>query len=230
MAAPAFGKFIVSMLAVLTVMRFASDAQALTLVVRVNPSTWAVTQYLGSGTAWVQDQECIYTDAYNNQYFRRYTAGSFDYVVIESSESPYETLDAFDANNIFYIVRSNQAAYTCSAGGSNGVNGTVYTARSCQNGDLYIGGEFTSAGGQSNSSYLSCYRWSSGWSGISGIYANNVVSGLSWNGSYQLVITGSFDYVYGPLSSGGGSGALFDYPPLLNDYYEDFGDRWFSAD
>ncbi len=88
-------------------------------------------------------------------------------------------------------------------GTGNGVNGRVNVAANFQNGDLYIGGRFTQAGGYSQTGYFSCYRITYGWSGASGVYAQYEVTGFSWTGAYELKLQGTFLYVYGPTSSGG---------------------------
>jgi hypothetical protein len=211
----------------------AISAQATTLIVYVNTNTWDVTSYGGDGTYNVDAYQATYYDYYNNPHYRYFIAGLFDTVVIESNVSPYPTLQTLTScNNIFYIDRSAQTAYYCSNGyngSGNGVNGEVKCAAGFQTGDLYVGGSFSSAGGYSSTSYFSCYRWSDGWSGVNGVRTDGAVSGFSYN-NYRLVVAGSFSYVYGPTSSGGGYTSLWSpNSAYWNEWHYAFPSDYWSA-
>jgi len=212
-----------------------SSAHALTLIVYVNNSTWAIEGFAGDANAPnFSDTQATFTDQYTNQHHRYYTGGLFDTVVVERSDTHATLVTLSSCNNIFYIDRSVPYAYVCSTGyngAGNGVSGgQVIDAAAFQNGDLYIGGEFTSAGGYSSTSYFSCYRWSAGWSGVSGIYTDNVVTSLSFDGSYRLVVSGDFGYVYGPITSGGGNTSLWSpNTALWNEWHDAFGDCYWTT-
>jgi hypothetical protein len=195
-------------LAVLTLTAVSRSAHAATLDVYVYTNTWAIQSVSGSG-AWAAtggiDAVASSLNQYGQTVYRYYTYGYFSAVNIynESDDSYITTLGS--CNNIFYIDRVAKAAYTLSNGyngSGNGVNGEIYKHAAFGNGDFYIGGAFTIAGGYSNASHFSCYRWSSGWSGVNGVRANGAVDTMYYNG-YDLVIQGAFTTVYGPAYSGG---------------------------
>lgn len=208
------------------------NSHATAVIITVNPSTSAITTSpSGTGSAPIYDYQAVYTDNYSNLHYRYFTGGSFDQVNIESSVDS-STLQTLAANNIFYIDRTTHTAYACSAGGVGGANGTsgvVEVIRGFNNGDVAIGGNFSSAGGQSNSSNFAIFKWDGGWNGTSGIYADGEVYSFSWSG-HTLVVQGSFNYVYGPTTSGGsyayrGSSSTAYY----NDYYQSPANRWWGA-
>jgi hypothetical protein len=215
----------------------ATGAQAKTIVVTVNPSTWAITD-IYPVTGWhrgTRDQQVTHIDVYWNQYHLYFTYGRFDTVVFESDVDNSE-LQVLSCKNIFYIDRSAQTAYACSAGYNgtgNGTDGEILVMKSFKNGDVYIGGEFTSAGGHSDSSYFSCYRWGAGWSGVDGVYVNGRVTHMEFAGTspnpYRLVIWGNFDEVYGPVTSGGSHTSLPVFGQAYwNDWWREFGDSFWE--
>ncbi len=97
-----------------------------------------------------------------------------------------------------------------------------------------IGGRFPTAGGWQYSSYLSCFRWTEGWSGVNGVFASDqITTAFSWNGTYQLLISvnGNTPYVYGPTSQGGASGYVYANglnPIKGNEWHNSFPNFWFS--
>ena len=219
----------------LTVLAIAGRGVAATLDVDVDPTTWEIvgTSYPVNG----QDQQASHTDSRGNVLYRYYTYGAFAAVNIwnvNDHSAPLESLDG--CNNIFYIDRAAHWGYLCNTGYNgtgNGTSGSIDVAKAFSNGDLYIGGSFPSAGGWGNSANFSCFRWTEGWSGVNGISASDAVTGMSFNGVYQLqvYVSGPNPCVRGPLSSGGGPGELcppFGTPPLWNEWHLDFPSGYWS--
>lgn len=197
---------------------------AYTLDVTVN-SNWEIVS-TSTGNAWANQ-----TDLFAGGY-RYFTCGSFDYVVIRNQSSTI--LQAFAANNIFYIVRISSTAYSCSYnynGSGNGVNGEVTSMAVADNNDVYIGGNFTTAGGYSNTSYFSCYRYGEGWSGVSGVRVDARVETLTWLQDYRLEVYGSgITTLYGPSYSGGSNTtqSVTDIG-YWNDKFQTFPDGWWDT-
>jgi hypothetical protein len=236
-------KFITLTIAMLALFGVAAKSEARTIIVRVNPSTWAIVEIFKETDgvdflSWwnFQDKQVSRQDQYGNWSYRYYTGGFFDHVVIERSDNG-AVLAAFDANNLFYIDRSVPSGYVCATGyngSGNGTSGEIKTAAALSNGDLVIGGLFSVAGGYGNTTYFSCYRWTEGWSGVNNIFASEAITQpFSFNGSYQLIIQFNHggQYVYGPLSSGGSSGYKYvngNSQVFGNTYYQSFPNFWFS--
>jgi hypothetical protein len=63
---------------------------------------------------------------------------------------------------------------------------------------------------------------------LNGIYADGEVSSLAFSG-YTLVLQGSFNYVYGPTSSGGSYGYRAGSTAYFHDYYQSYANRWWGA-
>jgi hypothetical protein len=77
--------------------------------------------------------------------------------------------------------------------GGNGVNGPVYALTiSSPTGDLYVGGNFSQAGGFAYSSGIGVYLASGGWQSSYIFSAFNYVSSFSWiGGKLQVQGTGT---------------------------------------
>jgi hypothetical protein len=86
----------------------ATRAHALTLIVYVNPTTWAIdtSGYAGDANPPnFADTQASHQDQYGYWHYRYYTGGLFDTVVIERSDN-HATLQTLSCNNMFYIDRS----------------------------------------------------------------------------------------------------------------------------
>jgi hypothetical protein len=152
------------------------------------------------------DVEIMHYDYYNNPVYRYFTYGLFTGVYVFEKDGNNSTLvQTLACNNIFYINRSTKTAYALTSGYNgtgDGTSGEIRTIADFANGDLYIGGHFTTAGGYSNTAYFSCYKLSGGWYGVSGVKTDGAVTGMRFVG-YDLEISGNFNTVYGPAYSGG---------------------------
>jgi len=123
-----------------------------------------------------------------------------------------------------------------SGGTGNGTAGMIDHAAVLINGDLIIGGHFTSAGGYQGTSYFSCYQWSNGWSGVGGKDISNPpdINGIVWgyNTVYQLQVIAGPATVYGPTSSGGFNQTV-DVPSgssaYWNEFHDSFAAGWWSV-
>ena len=97
--------------------------------------------------------------------------------------------NGFPANNVCKLVSSggNFYCYALSTGyfggSGNGVNGRVRALAISSADDVYVGGEFTQAGGFPYSSKIGVYRASGGWNTTYIFSVWDVVSGLSFNGN-----------------------------------------------
>src|SRR5688572_17200454 len=122
-------------------------SSAQTVDIYVNASTWAFSSWGGTGTLHTDPPITTQSQTWPNEQ-RRYYGGEFDTVVMRSHVSPFTVLQILtNCNNIFYT--SSTAAYRLSNGyngSGNGVNGAVFTMAAAYNGDLYIGGDFGTAG------------------------------------------------------------------------------------
>ena len=90
------------------------------------------------------------------------------------------------ANNVFKLVYNSGGGYftasplTAGGYGGNGVNGRVRALALSSNGDLYVGGDFSTAGGFPYSSAIGVYRASGGWQTAYIFSAFDYVSSLTW--------------------------------------------------
>ena len=162
---------------------------------------------------------------------RLWSVGNFDVVNIRNKNDCSIITTLSPCNNIFYI--QGTTAYACSNGYNgtgNGTGGTISYAAKANNGDLYIGGSFSSAGGWTYSSHFSCFRFNEGWSGVNGVFANGDVTNFSWDQNYNLVVSGTFSWVSGPLSSGGSIQTLNTPSGTArwHDYYKTFPNGWWT--
>lgn len=223
-------KRILSSLALASFFFASVAARAQTVTIYVDPTTWAYDPASLDDVAQLNVANC---QASRYPYTTRYYfAGYFDALVVRSKYSPYSQLQLLACNNIFYL--SGTSAYACSTGfngSGNGVNEEIYVARVSSCGDLYIGGEFGSAGGYSYTSYFSCYRFVEGWNGVNGVFANEPVESLSWVSGYKLEVWTS-DYVHGPLSQGGAGSwpDTGDGVAYWHDWYQTFPNGWWTTD
>ncbi|HEX7861105.1 MAG TPA: hypothetical protein VF773_12300 [Verrucomicrobiae bacterium] len=208
--------------------------RAQTLDIYVNATTWAYDRHSvsgSSGAANVVNYAVTGTvPPYNTSETRYYYAGRFDVVVIRNKDTEAQITSLSSCNNICYI--RGTSVYTLSNGfngSGNGVNGTVATAAYTSNGDLYIGGSFSVAGGYSHTQYFSCYRFNEGWSGVNGIELNNTVTQFSWV-NYKLKVDGTFTTAYGPITQGGAHTSLSASSTVYwNDYYKTLPNGWWST-
>jgi len=218
-------------LALLTLASARLSAQ--TVDVYVNPTTWAYDHYEGSGN--INEDLSPYSVTalvYGTYITRKYYCGDFDVVVIRNKDTRAVIQTLSSCNNIFYT--QGTTAYKLSNGyngSGNGISGgEIYTWVSFSNGDLYIGGAFTSAGGYSHTQYFSCYRFQEGWSGVNDVEVNGVVESFSWSG-YKLRVDGAFDTVYGPLTSGGAKSSITGLfgTAYWNDAFKTFPNSWWTS-
>src|SRR6266496_699033 len=95
--------------AALAFLAVADNAHAVTLIVYVNPTTWAIDcTSFGGDANWPNfcDKQASHQDQYGNWHYRYYTGGSFDTVVIERSDNHATLQTLSPCNNLFYIDRS----------------------------------------------------------------------------------------------------------------------------
>ncbi len=210
-----------------------STSQAVTLEIYVNPSTWAVS----SADAGGGGPPPVYNYSVSSGGATRYYfAGMFDVVNVRNenwngfSFPIIQTISP--CNNICYISGTTLYALTVGFNGSgNGVSGPIAVARAFSNGDLYIGGSFTQAGGYNHANRFSCYRFSAGWSGVNEIeVVGGNVSNFSFVG-YKLKVEGNFTEVHGPTTSGGriyGSIPISDGDAYWNEWNQTFPNSYWT--
>jgi hypothetical protein len=208
-----------------------------TLEVKVDPTTWAFVGYClpPTGTPNVENLQVMGTNQYGQTITRYYFAGDFDVVNIRNANDCSIITSLSPCHNMFYL--QGTTANKCSNGYNgtgDGTGGIVSFAKAANNGDLYIGGSFSSAGGWAYSSCFSCFRFNEGWSGVNGIFANGQVRGMSWDTSpgtqYTLIVSGDFSWVSGPLYSGGPIQTL-NTPfgtARWHDYYKTLPQGWWT--
>jgi hypothetical protein len=208
--------------------------QANTLEIYVNPTTWAYSSSdVGGGGPPAVENFSVTSGSETRYYF----AGNFDVVNVRNMNfngSLYPILQTISpCNNICYISGTNVYALTVGFNGSgNGVSGPILVAAKFSNGDLYIGGSFTLAGGNSHANRFSCYRFSSGWSGVNEIeVTGGNVTGFSFV-NYKLKVEGTFNEVHGPTTSGGSVySGLTGLPSVAywNEWHQTFPNSYWTA-
>jgi hypothetical protein len=216
-------------LALLTLASARISAQ--TVDVYVNPTTWAYDSQGGTGTFDTSLSPYSVTAlVYGSYITRKYYCGEFDVVVIRNKDTLAVIQTLSSCNNVFYT--QGTTAYKLSNGynGSGISGGVINTWASFSNGDLYIGGSFTVAGGYSHTQYFSCYRFQEGWSGVNEVEVNGEVWQFSWPG-YKLKVDGDFDTVYGPLTSGGTKSSITGLSNVAywKDAFKTFPNCWWTS-
>ncbi len=190
-----------SLLAMIAMLGLACISQAQTLYIYVDPSSGLIEYYgyvQGSGVEWNVQNRWI-----NPYYFQ---AGKFSTVDVYNLDGSIH-YGSFTCHDIFATTAgANQQAIPLTANAWNSADGATGGSVKALAYDpalmvLYLGGTFTTVGGNPNMQAFGIYESGVGWIqnytlqveyGVTGMSINNGV--ISFTGTYPYAYTGNWDF------------------------------------